>query len=98
MNVLVRSPLLHWRGILGDRELQQTRFVPHLDRLDERAGGELAPSNRSRSGAIDAGANRIGDAGVEDPFRRLGEVGEGYNVAPHCLRWRVDVDCAADRE
>src|SRR6266853_1091482 len=98
MNVLVRSPLLHRRGILCDGELQQARLVPDLNWFDERSGRELAPSNRSRAGAFDAGANRIGDAGMENPFRGLGQVGEGYNMPPNCFRRRINVDCASNRE
>ena len=51
--------------LTNDVERQPARFVPDRDRLDERAGGEFAAADRAWSGAFDAGADRIGDAGAE---------------------------------
>src|SRR4051812_32118733 len=65
----VRRELAHRRWIRCDAEPQQVRLVPHFDRLDEGAGGELAGSRRADTAAVDPRTDRIRDPGAEVPLR-----------------------------
>ena len=86
MNVGPQRPLLHRRRILGDAELQQSRRVPHFDRLDERAGRKFAVTHRPRAGSLDAGPHRVSDAGLEQPLVGRRDVRKGDDVPPDRLR------------
>src|SRR5271157_734349 len=55
-----RIPFSHRCGVARHGEPQQTWFVPHFDRLDERSGGELAVPDGAHAGPLDPGANGVG--------------------------------------
>ena len=77
---VIRAPLVHRLGLLGDAECERRR-VPHLDRLDEGPGREDAVTYRADSRAVNLGPLRIGDAGAEKPIVRLRQGREGDDCA-----------------
>jgi hypothetical protein len=69
---------VHRRGLAGDVEGEAVRRLPGGDRLDERAGRELAVADGADALAEDRGAQRVGDAGRVDPCR----AGRSRSVKP----------------
>jgi hypothetical protein len=62
LHALVGAPLGHRRRLRRDVEREATRLVPHGDGLDEGPGRELAVADGADARALDARAQRVGDA------------------------------------
>ena len=94
MDLGKRVPLAHRRRVTGHGEPEQARLVPDLDRLDERAGRELATADGPDALPFDRGSDRVRQTGAKDPITRrgAGQRIEPDDMGPDPVRRGLDLD------
>src|SRR4051812_38542161 len=74
LDMSIRTEFLHRGGSFMDVELEGSRLLPACDGLDGRAGGQVAITLSSDTGADDPRAGRIRESSLEVPLTRRGYV------------------------
>ena len=94
VKVFIRCPFLHGRGILRDGKFQQPRLVPHLNGFNESPSGEFTMTFRADAAAMNARADRVGDAESKHRFFGWRKFGKAHDVLPNlCGRRLHDHSC-----
>src|SRR5262245_63289976 len=92
----IRAQLTHRIGLLRHVERKSMRLVPHRDRLDERAGRELAPTKRADARAANRRPLRVRDAEPEQQLVRWWQRVERHDVTPRDFGPRRDDEARGD--